>query len=183
MNDKNPDEDFALPPDSPAPYSLSMEARVAVLEEIARNTEKLLGKMDARMDRMETHSIQMEARLTARMDAMDERLTTRIDRLETHTIQMEERLTARMEAMEERLIARIESGEARTDKRMETMEERLITRIEAGEARTDKRMESFEVHLVRLEDRHITDFRWMLGLGMGAVAFLFAVMAHGFHWF
>ncbi len=38
--------------DSPCSHSLSMEARVAVLEDIARNTEKLLAKMNARMDRM-----------------------------------------------------------------------------------------------------------------------------------
>lgn len=35
------------------PYDGGMEARVAVLEEIARNTERLLERMDARMTRIE----------------------------------------------------------------------------------------------------------------------------------
>jgi len=158
VNDKNAqDEGFGLPPEGAPLYTASMEARVAVLEEIARNTEKLLGKMDARMDRMEAHNIQME-----------------------------ERLIARMEAMEHRLTARIEAGEVQTDKRIEAVDRRIESvekRMEAMETRIDKRMESFERHLIRLEDRHVTDFRWMLGLGIAAVAFLFAVMAHGFHWF
>ncbi len=35
------------------PHDTDMEARIAVLEEIARSTEKLLEKMDARMIRIE----------------------------------------------------------------------------------------------------------------------------------
>jgi hypothetical protein len=35
----------------------------------------------------------------------------------------------------------------------------------------------------RFEDRQISDFGWLLIMGIGTTAFLFATMAHGFHWF
>jgi hypothetical protein len=27
-----------------------------------------------------------------------------------------------------------------------------------------------------------SDFKWLLGFGIGSTGFLFATMAHGFHW-
>jgi 4-aminobutyrate aminotransferase-like enzyme len=60
MNDR-PDDETPKPLRSRAQssYDASMEARVAVLEEIARNTEKLLERMDARMERMEDRMTKM----------------------------------------------------------------------------------------------------------------------------
>jgi hypothetical protein len=43
----------SLPDGGGPPYDGSMEARVATLEEVARNTEKLLEKMDERMKTLE----------------------------------------------------------------------------------------------------------------------------------
>jgi hypothetical protein len=43
-------------------------------------------------------------------------------------------------------------------------------------------MEPIDTRLDRMEDRHGSDFKWLLTLGIGATAFLFATMAHGFHW-
>lgn len=57
----------------------SNTTRIAVLEEIAANTYKLLDKIDIRMDRLETN-------LTNRIDTLDTRLHDlhlRIDHLET----------------------------------------------------------------------------------------------------
>jgi hypothetical protein len=42
-----------LPGGGQPPYDGGMEARVAVLEQIARNTEKVLDRMDARLLRIE----------------------------------------------------------------------------------------------------------------------------------
>jgi len=39
-----------------------MEARVAVLEEIAKNTQKVLERLDSRMDRFETRMERLEDR-------------------------------------------------------------------------------------------------------------------------
>ncbi len=80
-----------LPPDGEPPYKSTMEARLAVLEQIAKDMRDMLGRSDARMDRM------------------DDRLA-------------------------------------------------------------------------RLEDRQSSDFKWLLGFGIGSTGFLFATMAHGFHW-
>jgi hypothetical protein len=43
-----------LLPRRPVAYSGDMEARVAVLEEIARNTKEALGRMEARFDRLDS---------------------------------------------------------------------------------------------------------------------------------
>jgi hypothetical protein len=51
MNDLPPGE--RLQADVEPPYGEPMEARVAVLEEIARNTKETLGKIDARLIRVE----------------------------------------------------------------------------------------------------------------------------------
>jgi len=45
------DESF-LPDPAKRQYDPVMEARVAVLEQIAKNTEKVLEKLDARIDRL-----------------------------------------------------------------------------------------------------------------------------------
>jgi hypothetical protein len=47
---------------------------------------------------------------------------------------------------------------------------------------TRKLLEKMDSRLERLEDRQNADFRWMLGLGIAGTGFLFATMAHGFHW-
>jgi len=39
-----------------------------------------------------------------------------------------------------------------------------------------------DVRMNRMEDRQAADFKWQLTLGIGATAFLFTAMAHGFHW-
>jgi hypothetical protein len=46
----------------------------------------------------------------------------------------------------------------------------------------DTRFDRMELRLERIEDRQSADFKWRLGCGLGAVAFLFATMSHGFHW-
>jgi uncharacterized coiled-coil protein SlyX len=102
MNDM-PEDTNNLRPGGAAAYQSSMEARVAVLEEIARNTAKVLERIEATMVRM--------------------------------------------------------------DDRMAKMDERF-----------DKRM-------TRLEDRQRADFKWLLGTQLGIATFIFATLAHGFHWF
>jgi hypothetical protein len=47
---------------------------------------------------------------------------------------------------------------------------------------TAKVLERMDSRLERLEDRQNSDFRWLLGFGIGGTGFLFATMAHGFHW-
>ncbi len=113
MNDM-PEDTNNLRPGGASAYQSSMEARVAVLEEIARNTAKVLERIEANMARM------------------DERMT-----------KMDERINDRMEKMDERF---------------------------------DKRMS-------HLEDRQSSDFKWLLGTQLGIATFIFATLAHGFHWF
>ncbi len=48
--------------------------------------------------------------------------------------------------------------------------------------RSDARMDRMDDRLARLEDRQSSDFKWLLGFGIGSTGFLFATMAHGFHW-
>jgi hypothetical protein len=91
MSDNRLSDELRLPSPAERQYDVPMEARVAVLEQIAKNTEKVLERLDARMDRLES------------------------------------------------------------------------------------RME-------RVEDRQSSDFKWLLAFGMGSTGFLFATMAHGFHW-
>jgi len=49
--------------------------------------------------------------------------------------------------------------------------------------RIDSRMDRMDTRMDRFEDRQISDFGWLLIMGIGTTAFLFATMAHGFHWF
>ena len=50
------------------------------------------------------------------------------------------------------------------------------------EIKTDVReVRNIDLREIRNEAR--TDFRWMLGLGIGAVVTLAGLMAKGFHWF
>jgi len=58
MNDR-PDNETpkSLPSSAQSSYDASMEARVAVLEEIARNTEKMLERVDARIARIEERQV------------------------------------------------------------------------------------------------------------------------------
>jgi len=39
-----------------------------------------------------------------------------------------------------------------------------------------------DTRMDRMEDRQVSDFKWLLALGLGGTGFLFATMAHGFHW-
>jgi hypothetical protein len=48
--------------------------------------------------------------------------------------------------------------------------------------RIESRMDRIDTRLDRMEDRHVSEFKWLLTLGIGATAFLFATLAHGFHW-
>jgi hypothetical protein len=48
--------------------------------------------------------------------------------------------------------------------------------------RIDSRMDRMENRIERVEDRQSSDFKWLLGFGIGSTGFLFATMAHGFHW-
>ncbi len=50
----------SLAPGGKPPYNDGMEARVAVLEQIARNTETTLARMDARMMRIEDRMMRVE---------------------------------------------------------------------------------------------------------------------------
>lgn len=52
-----------------------MEARVAVLEQIARSTERLLERMDARIEHL-------ELKMDARIEHLEVKLEGRMDRLE-----------------------------------------------------------------------------------------------------
>jgi len=52
----------SLRPAGGPPYDEGMEARVAVLEQIARNTEQILARMDVHLDRMDTRMDRIEDR-------------------------------------------------------------------------------------------------------------------------
>jgi len=54
---------------------------------------------------------------------------------------------------------------------------------------TEHLLAKIDARLDRMEDRQVSDFKWLLGLGIGATAALLAgtigllaTMAHGFHW-
>jgi hypothetical protein len=87
----------SLPPGGPPPYDGGMEARVAVLEQIATSTQQLLAKMDARLDRIENNFVQIDKRLDGmdqRLDQMDKRLDQmdkRLDRMDTRMDRIEDR--------------------------------------------------------------------------------------------
>jgi prefoldin subunit 5 len=106
-------DDLRLPTPVERQYISFMEARIAVLEQIAKSTQKVLERLDARMDQLDARMHQLDAR----MDQFD----TRMNRIET-------------------------------------------------------RMD-------RVEDRQNSDFKWLMGFAIGSTGFLFATMAHGFHWF
>ncbi len=124
MNDM-PEPTNPLQPGGASAYLSGMEARVAVLEEIARNTAKVLERIEATIAKM------------------DDRMT---------------------------------SMETRLDQRIKGLEDRLDDRMAKQEERFDKRM-------IRLEDRQSADFKWLLGTQLGIATFIFATLAHGFHWF
>lgn len=54
---------LVLPTRTQSQYDSAMEARVAVLEQIAKNTEKVLDRMDMRLDRMDSRMERMEDRM------------------------------------------------------------------------------------------------------------------------
>jgi predicted RNase H-like nuclease (RuvC/YqgF family) len=72
-----------LPSPAARQYAAFMEARVAVLEEIAKNTHKVLERLDSRMDQLDARM----HRLDARMDQFD----TRMNRIETRMDRVEDR--------------------------------------------------------------------------------------------
>lgn len=136
-----------LPPSGGPTYDGGMEARVAVLEQIATSTQQLLGKMDVRLDRIENNFVQIDKRL----DQIDKRL---------------DQMDLRLDHMDQRL--------DQMDKRLDQM---------------DKRLDRMDTRMDRSEDRQVSDFKWLMGLGIGATATLLAgmvgllaTMAHGFHW-
>jgi hypothetical protein len=59
----------------------------------------------------------------------------------------------------------------------------LLGRIDSRMDRMDTRFDRMDTRMDRFEDRQISDFGWLLIMGIGTTAFLFATMAHGFHWF
>jgi hypothetical protein len=59
----------------------------------------------------------------------------------------------------------------------------MIARSDACMDRMDSRFDLADDKLSRLKDRQSSDFTWRLGFNIGATGFLFATMAHGFHWF
>ncbi len=58
----------------------------------------------------------------------------------------------------------------------------MLGRSDARMDRMDSRFDRLDDRLSRLEDRQSSDFKWLLGFGIGSTGFLFATMAHGFHW-
>jgi len=63
---------------------------------------------------------------------------------------------------------------------------KVLDRIETSMAKMDDRMakmeERFDKGMIRLEDRQSADFKWLLGTQLGIATFIFATLAHGFHW-
>jgi hypothetical protein len=57
---------------------------------------------------------------------------------------------------------------------------KVLERIEANISRLEER---FDKRMIRLEDRQSGDFKWLLGTQLGIATFIFATLAHGFHWF
>jgi dGTP triphosphohydrolase len=141
--DNLPENKNNLHPGGAASYQSGMEARVAVLEEIARNTVKVL-------DRIEANIARMDDKLEASIAKLDQKLEVSVAKLDDKMMGMEARMDQRMKELGDRL-----------DGRMGRMEDRMT----------------------RLENRQVTDIRWVMGIGIGFGGFIWASMAHGFHWF
>ncbi len=67
--------------------------------------------------------------------------------------------------------------------------ERIERRLETGFAHADNRMDRLDHRIDAFAAEHHTDFRWLVGVMMGATGTILAaltglldVMAHGFHW-
>jgi len=60
--------------------------------------------------------------------------------------------------------------------------EARVAMLEQIAKNTEKVFDRRDTRLERGEDRQSSDFKWLLGMGLSATAFLFATMAHGFHW-
>lgn len=73
---------------------------------------------------------------------------------------------------------------------MTTAEQTVITKYdllyEQRMTRVETAIENMSTNFsdIRQDMREIrTDFRWLLGIMLGGFGGLFALMAHGFHWF
>jgi len=60
--------------------------------------------------------------------------------------------------------------------------EKVLERVESRIDRIGLRLDRLDVRLDRMEDRQNSDFKWLMGMGLAGNGFLFAAMAHGFHW-
>jgi uncharacterized membrane protein YjjP (DUF1212 family) len=60
---------------------------------------------------------------------------------------------------------------------------RLDRRFDDVDRRFEKRFDDVDSRLDRLQERPSSDFRWVVLFALGALSFMFATMAHGFHWF
>jgi hypothetical protein len=44
-------------------------------------------------------------------------------------------------------------------------------------------IEKMDRRMEKIEDRHDADLKWLIGIGIAGIGFLFATMGRGFHWF
>jgi hypothetical protein len=169
--------DIPVEPAGGSRYPSGMEARVAVLEQLARMTAASLERIEQRLDTGLTQADDRMRLMDERMRLTDERLERMAQRLDTGLTHADDR----MDRIEQQLNTRL----TRTDSRINMG----LTHTDSRMDQTDNRLDRIDRQLDMLWGEQHSDFRWLLGMmiagtGTTLAAFLglLGVMAHGFHW-
>jgi hypothetical protein len=89
-----------------------------------------------------------------------------------------ERIDRRLDAIENRMIA--------SDNRMIAFQADVDRRFTAFQADVDRRFLTFQSEmnsrLIALQADQRSDFRWLLGVGLGGFGAMFGLIAHAQHW-
>jgi predicted nucleic acid-binding Zn-ribbon protein len=132
----------------------------AMSEEILKQILVTVGKLDSRMERMESRMDSMEStmeRMESRMDGMEskmERIESRMDGMESKMERMESRMDG-MESRMERMESRMDGMESRMDG-MESTMERMESRMDGMESKIEgieSQMEGMGTKIEGLESR------------------------------
>jgi hypothetical protein len=155
--------DMPVEPATPGRYPADMESRVAVLEQIARETTASLGRIERGMDAQREELRGIEERFGRGVDAQREEL---------RAIQQ-----------------RFERGLDAQRKEQQVFQERVERGMDAQRKELLVFQERFERRLDVQSAEHHAEFRWLLGVMLagfttllGAFGAMLGVMAHGFHW-
>ncbi len=142
----------------------------ALAEVLREGFGELVTKGD--MTSLRTELVQMEHRLTERMDAGDARLLERINASQTQLIE-------RMDAGDTRLLERMDAGDTRLLERINASQTQLIERIDAGDTRLFERINKVEERLTQLQGR-MGLVQWMIGFCIALVVLVLGILLRGF---